>query len=823
MKKRSRSIKKRKADSGTLERLPLLPTQDIVALPGLVIPIYITRGFSADAVNEALENSSEIILTWQRGDPEEEPSEDNLCRIAGLAKIIHAVKLSNGDLQIRLHVQCRAHIKKFIAFRPVIRVEAKILEEDNMIDLDEEDEAIIEQVKDNLKALAEVDPAAEEHLFAAEDIFDPGALADLAVSSLPIPAKEMQQVMEELDRFKRLELAAELLVAHLKLEGIRSQVSARAEKEFERAQREEILREHMRQIRAELGEGEGAEDDVTDLKERLAKARMPKAAKVEAEKQLRRLQQMHPDTSEAALARTYLEWLLDVPWQKRSKDRLDLKKAKAILDEDHYGLQKTKERILDFLGVRKLKKDHKGPILLLVGPPGVGKTSLGQSIARALGRKFMRVSLGGLRDEAELRGHRKTYVGAMPGRIIQGLKTCGTKNPVFMLDEIDKVGSDFRGDPSSVLLEVLDPEQNSAFQDHYLNLPYDLSEVMFICTANVTDTIPRALFDRMEVIEISGYTTEEKLTIAKRYLTRWEKKENGLEDYEISFPDEALLHLIEGYTRESGVRELRRHVSTVYRKLARKVAEGDKIPKTLTKKHIEEYLGVVRYSSDERQKKDEVGVSMGLAWTSVGGELLPVEVSITKGKGTMSLTGQMGDVMKESAQAAVTYIMSNAEELDIDPDFYEKANVHVHVPQGAIPKDGPSAGVAIVTALVSALTGRPVSRNVAMTGEITLRGNVIEIGGLREKALAALRIGIKDVIIPKENERELVEFPEYLKKQIRFVPVESVHKALKAALVPDKPRLRDSLRPGDARRGEENPTSSDPKDPRRKRWKGFSI
>jgi len=600
---------------------------------------------------------------------------------------------------------------------------------------------------------------------------------------LPLHSVEAQRVLEELNPMTRLGLVKTYLDSRLDLLTIKERISNRAENELGKAQHEELLREQLRQIQVELGEGTEDEDELTEMRSQLAKSKMPAAVRKEAEKQVRRLQQLHPDTSEAALARTYLDTMLNLPWSKRTKDSFDLAEAKKILDEDHFGLEETKERILDFLGVRKLRKEHRGPVLLLLGPPGVGKTSLGRSIARALGRKFVKISVGGLRDEAELRGHRRTYVGAMPGRIIQGLHTAGVKNPVFMIDELDKIGSDFRGDPASVLLEVLDPEQNGNFEDHYLNVPFDLSEVMFICTANVADPIPDPLLDRMETIAIAGYTTEEKRAIARKYIIPREQKENGLEGYDINFEETALLKVIENFTRESGVRELTRAISAVFRKIARTVAEGQSVPDSITPELAEKFLGTIKYTVDERLTRDQVGVVTGLAWTSVGGEILLIEAAITKGKGSMSLTGQMGDVMRESAMAALTYVMSKAEALGIDPNFYENVNVHVHVPKGAIPKDGPSAGVAIATALVSMLTGKAISRNVAMTGEITLRGNVIQIGGLKEKALAALRAGIQVVVIPKENERELADFPTYLKDKVTFVPVESIDEVFKVAFV----------------------------------------
>lgn len=766
--------------------LSLLPARDMVPLPGLIIPVYITKGTNAESIRYALKKQQFVAVTMQTGADNEKPNRNNLCEYGAYAQIAHSVNLPNGDLRVRLHVQGRIEISSFICFTPFAKVRVKYLDEQRQLHLSAEQQRTIEEIKNQFAVLAKYDASMEELVYAAQDLFEPGVLADLVASALPLEALQGQKVLEELKPLKRLQLARGLLNTQLDLAAIKERVASQAEKELGRAHHEQLLRAQIRQIQVELGEAEEEDNELSQLKTKVKRLKMPAESKSEVLKQLRRLEQLHPDTSEAALARTYIDWILEIPWSARTKDRLDLGVAKKILDEDHFGLEKTKERILDYLGVLKLKRDAKGPILLLVGPPGVGKTSLGRSIARALGRKFVRVSVGGLRDEAELSGHRRTYVGALPGRVVQGLCTASTKNPVFVLDEVDKIGSDFRGDPASVLLEILDPEQNREFDDHYLNIPLDLSEVMFVCTANVTDTVPPALLDRMEIIEIAGYTTEEKLQIAKRYLVPRLKSENGLEKVDITVPDTTLLQLISGYTRESGVRELGRAIGTILRKVARSLAEGNKIQRRVSPKHIEGMLGPIKFVPDRQFKTDQIGVVTGLAWTSTGGEILPIEASITKGKGTLSLTGQMGEVMRESGMAALTYVLSNAAALGIDPSIYEHSAVHIHIPQGAIPKDGPSAGIAIATALVSIFAGTPVSRNVAMTGEITLRGNVLAIGGLKEKALAALRIGIPVVIIPKENERELVEFPSYLSDKVTFIPVSKVDEVLKVALAPPK-------------------------------------
>jgi ATP-dependent Lon protease len=570
---------------------------------------------------------------------------------------------------------------------------------------------------------------------------------------------------------------------------MQARIQNQAKEEMSKTQRDYFLREQLKQIQQELGEGDERAEEMNEVRKQIDKAKMPPEVKREADKQLRRLEQMHPESSEASLVRTYLDWLVDLPWSRKTKDNLNIKKAKQVLDEDHYNLEKIKERILEYLAVNKLRKKLKGPILCFVGPPGVGKTSLGRSIARALGRHFVRVSLGGVRDEAEIRGHRRTYVGALPGRVIQGIKQAGSNNPVFMLDEIDKVGADFRGDPSAALLEVLDPEQNHAFSDHYLNLPFDLSNTLFICTANLLDPVPAALADRMEVIQLSGYTNEEKLEIARKYLIPRQFEDNGLSAKTIEISDDAMLRIIGEYTKEAGLRNLEREIASICRKVARKVAEGKTELTRITRANVHSFLGAPKFLPEAEQEHHEIGVATGLAWTSAGGEILYVEASLSKGRGNLTLTGQLGDVMKESAQAAVSYARAHAKKLDIEEDFYQKLDIHIHVPAGAIPKDGPSAGITMATALISALTKRAVSRDVAMTGEITLRGRVLPIGGLKEKSLAAFRAGIKTIIIPERNEKDLDEIPKVLRRKLQWVLAESMSDVLKSALL-DKPTAK---------------------------------
>jgi ATP-dependent Lon protease len=621
-----------------------------------------------------------------------------------------------------------------------------------------------------------------EILMVTENINNPGVLADLVASNLRLKIEEAQSVLEEEEPVARLNLVSNLLSRELQLAEMQAKIQNQAKEEMSKSQREYFLREQMKAIKQELGDIDGKTEEADELREKIQAAGMPEEVLKEADKQLRRLEGMHPDSAESSVVRTYLDWLVELPWKKETKDNIQIDKAKKILDEDHHDLEKVKERILEYLSVRKLKDKMKGPILCFIGPPGVGKTSLGKSIARSMGRKFFRMSLGGIRDEAEIRGHRRTYVGAMPGRIIHGIKQTGTRNPVFMLDEIDKVGADFRGDPSAALLEVLDPEQNFAFSDNYLNVPFDLSKVLFIATANVMDPIPPALKDRMEIIPLSGYTDVDKLAIAKKYLLPRQQEENGIKAGQIVMNDRTILAVIHQYTREAGLRNLEREIGQVCRKVARKIAEGEKGPFAVTTKSLHKYLGVPMHIPEKEGEADEVGVATGLAWTPTGGDMLFIEVSLVEGKGGVTITGNLGDVMRESAQAALTYARSRADRLGLQKNFHTQKDIHIHVPSGGIPKDGPSAGITIATALVSSLTGIPVRRDVAMTGEVTLRGRVLPIGGLKEKSLAALRGGITHVIAPEQNRKDLEEIPRHEAKQFRFSLVKSMDDVLKLAL-----------------------------------------
>jgi ATP-dependent Lon protease len=643
--------------------------------------------------------------------------------------------------------------------------------------------ARVSKLIEQLQVLVEQEALAEDLLMLSEEIADPGTLADVILAHLKPDLHFAQSALEEFDAMERFKLVENWVAETAKKLKLSEEIRDKTEDELMKGQREYFLREQLKQIRHELGDDQDSGKDLAELKAAIEKAKLPKVVNDEAGKQLRRLEHMSPESGDAALLRTYLEWIIDLPWSNKTRDRMDIKLAKEILDEDHFGLEKVKDRILEYLSVKKLNPDSKGPILCLVGPPGVGKTSLGKSVAKALNRNFHRMSLGGVRDEAEIRGHRRTYVGALPGRIIQGMKHSGSSNPVFVLDELDKVGADFRGDPAAALLEVLDPNQNREFVDHYLNVPYDLSQVMFFATANTTDTIPSALLDRLEVIRIAGYTTEEKVAIAEKYIIPRQLSETGLSEEGIEFDPAAVQFLIERYTLESGVRNLEREVGSLCRKVARQRAEKKPLTKKITVDSIKNFLGPTKVDPDADEKIDSVGVAMGLAWTIYGGETMLVEASIAKGKGGLILTGQLGDVMKESAQAAIFYARSNAAQLGLDPDFHDKYDIHVHCPSGATPKDGPSAGITIASAVISALSERKISREYAMTGEVTLRGNVLAVGGVKEKSLAALRTGVKKVIIPFDCVKDLEEIPKEQRDQIEFIPVKHISEVLERVLL----------------------------------------
>jgi ATP-dependent Lon protease len=763
--------------------LPLLPIRDIVIYPYMMLPLFVGRDVSIRAVEESLSRDRLIFLVAQKNSAEETPSPSDINRVGTIASIMRMLKLADGRVKILIQGLSKGEIDTYLRERPFFEVKIRKVIEPTVQEVPIEVEALMRTAKEKIEQILNLKNLPPEIVMVTDNISDPGVLADLVASNLRLKIEESQAILEIFDPIERLKKVNELLSRELELSTMQARIQNQAKEEMSKTQRDYFLREQLKQIQQELGEGDERTEEINELKKHLDKAKMPAEVKREAEKQLKRLEQMHPESSEASLVRTYLDWLVELPWSKKTKDNLNLKKAKQVLDEDHYNLEKIKERILEYLAVNKLRRKLKGPILCFVGPPGVGKTSLGRSIARALGRHFVRVSLGGVRDEAEIRGHRRTYVGALPGRIIQGIKQAGSNNPVFMLDEIDKVGADFRGDPSAALLEVLDPEQNHAFSDHYLNLPFDLSNVLFICTANILDPVPPALADRMEVIHLSGYTNEEKLEIARKYLIPRQLEDNGISGKHLEISDDAVLRIIAEYTKEAGLRNFEREIASICRKIARKIAEEKRELTRVTRANLHLFLGRPKFLPETEQDHHEIGVATGLAWTSAGGEILYVEASLSKGRGNLTLTGQLGDVMKESAQAAVSYARAHARTLGIEEDFYQKLDIHIHVPAGAIPKDGPSAGITVATALISALTRRPVSRDVAMTGEITLRGRVLPIGGLKEKSLAAFRAGIKTIILPDRNEKDLDEIPKTLRRKLRWIVAENMSDVLKTALL----------------------------------------
>jgi ATP-dependent Lon protease len=765
------------------DALPVLPVRDIVVFPYMIIPLFVGREISIKAIDHALGADRMILLLTQKDLAVENPQVSDLYTVGTVGMIMRMLKLPDGRVKILVQGLAKARAKKFSSGREFFSADIEKIEEVKPSSLSIEEEAQIRTVKEQLdKAISYGKTVLPDIMVVIENLDEPGRLADLVASNLGLKAEQAQEILEIIDPTVRLRRVSEILGREIELLIVQQKIQSEARGEIDKTQREYFLREQLKAIQKELGDIDERAEEAREFRRKIEEARMPEKVHKEADKQLKRLEKMHPDSAEAATIRTYLDWLVELPWSKGTKDNLDIKIAKKVLNDDHYDLEKVKERILEYLSVRKLKEKMKGPILCFIGPPGVGKTSLGRSIARSLGREFVRMSLGGVRDEAEIRGHRRTYVGALPGRIIQGIKQAGTNNPVFMLDEIDKIGMDFRGDPSSALLEVLDPEQNFAFADHYLSVPFDLTNVMFITTGNLADTIPGPLRDRMEIIYLSGYTAEEKLGIAKKYLLPKQLEEHGLTGRILDIADPALMMLISQYTREAGVRNLEREIANLCRKVAKRIAEGKEKKFAVTAKNLEGFLGAPKFLPEEEMEKDEIGVSTGLAWTEAGGDIIYIEATTMMGKGHLTLTGQLGDVMKESAQAALSYIRSRAKTLGIKEDVFSKVDIHVHVPAGAIPKDGPSAGITIATALTSALTGRPVNKNVAMTGEVTLRGRVLPIGGLKEKTLAAKRMGIKRIIIPKRNKKDLEDIPKYIKKDMEFVFADTMDQVLKVAL-----------------------------------------
>lgn len=763
--------------------LPLMPVRDVVIFNDMLLPLFVGREKSVRAVEEAVTKDSFLMLVTQKDPNVEDPKPSEIYRVGTVSRILRMLKLPDGSVKALVQGISKARIVRYVKKKNLYLVKIEIIAENPVKKISLKVEAMMRNVRDySKKILALRGELTGDVSSILESINDPGKLADLVASNLKLKIKESQTVLEHIDPVKRLNNINDLLSREVELSSIQAKIQSDVRDEISKNQRDYFLREQMRAIHKELGEQDERKQEITDYNKRIKKARMSKEAEKEAKRQLKRLEQMHPDSAEASVIRTYLDWLVDMPWSVTTKDVINIKNAKKLLDTDHYALDKVKDRVLEYLSVRKLNPESKGPILCFVGPPGVGKTSMGRSIARAMNRKFVRISLGGIRDEAEIRGHRRTYIGALPGRILQGLKQCGTKNPVFMMDEIDKLGSDFRGDPSSALLEAFDPEQNFEFSDHYLNLPFDLSNVIFILTANLTDTIPSALLDRMEIIPLSGYMEEEKMIIARKYLLPRQIKENGLKTRTMNINTEALQQLIREYTSEAGLRNLEREIGNICRKVARKIAEGGKRPFHITKGNLQKYMGVPKYFPEMDQENSQVGLSTGLAWTQAGGEVLYVEASLIRGKGDLIVTGQLGDVMQESARAAVTYARANLSSYKIKENLFENHDVHIHVPAGAIPKDGPSAGIAMATALISTLTNKPVCKDVAMTGEITLRGRVLPIGGLKEKSLGALRAGIHTIILPEKNKKDLTEIPANVKRKIRFVPVNNMDEVINIAI-----------------------------------------
>ncbi|MBW1727823.1 MAG: endopeptidase La [Deltaproteobacteria bacterium] len=763
--------------------LPLLSVRDVVIFNDMLLPLFVGRKKSVRAVEEAVSKDGFLLIVTQKDPGIENPKPDQIFTIGTVSRILRILKLPDGSIKALVQGIAKARIVKYVLKKSLYRVKIETIVEPPIKKINLEMEALMRNIREHSeKILALRGEMTSDVSAVLESIEDPGKLADLVASNLRLKIDESQILLEIIDPVKRLKKVNDLLAREVELSSVQAKIQSDVRDEISKNQRDYFLREQVRAIHKELGESDEKLEEIKHYQKKIKSARMSKEANKEALKQLKRLEKMYPDSAEASVVRTYLDWMVDMPWSKTTKDVIDIKQAKKVLDKDHFALDKVKDRILEYLSVRKLNPKMKGPILCFVGPPGVGKTSLGQAIAQAMKRKFVRISLGGIRDEAEIRGHRRTYIGALPGRILQGLKQCGTNNPVFMMDEIDKLGSDFRGDPSSALLEALDPEQNLAFSDHYLNLPFDLSKVMFILTANLTDTIPSALLDRMEVITLPGYTEEEKKAIAQRHLIPRQIKENGLKVRNISISPAALYQIIKEYTSEAGLRNLEREIGALFRKVARKIAEGDKGRFHITKNNLQQYLGVAKYYPEMDQERSQVGLSTGLAWTQAGGDVLYVEASLIGGKGELIITGQIGDVMQESARAALSYARASLSMLGVKENVFDNKDIHIHVPAGAIPKDGPSAGIAMATALISVLVNKPVNKDIAMTGEITLRGRVLPIGGLKEKALGAIRGGIRTIIIPEKNKKELAEIPAHIKRKIKFIPVRNMDKVLSLAI-----------------------------------------
>ena len=765
------------------EHLPVVPLDGIVPYPAVVMGVVVSDSFAINALTHAAKESGLVLLVAEkRVHNIGQYSSDDLYNYGVVASLVRAFKTDDGKVKVIAQGIVKAKVKEFNISKDAIKAKIELTNQKQLSLKNKKVAELVTAIKQNIEALIESGQAPEEMSIVLDSIDDPVIISYLVFSHFRPDYIDGETLLESEDSLNLLETASQMVVDHLKATVIMREIRERTQEALSEEQNQYFLREQLNQIQKALGMSTTSTDELASIKTALKNAKLPDETRIEAEKQMARLERMNPETSEYAMLRTYLELIVDLPWGEKTEDKIDVIATKKRLDADHFGLEQPKDRILEYLSVKKLKQDSKGPILCFVGPPGVGKTSLGRSIATSLNRKFFRMSLGGVRDEAEIRGHRRTYVGSLPGRIIQGIKEAKSCNPVFVLDELDKVGADYRGDPAAALLEILDPEQNKQFRDHYLNVPFDLSDVLFIATANTVDTIPSALLDRLEVIYISGYTTEEKVHIAKKFLIPRELKAQGLDKQKITFEKDAIIYVIEHYTREAGVRNLDRELASLCRKLARQYVESGKLESKVTIATVERLFGATKYDPDEGVKEDSVGIANGLAWTTQGGEVMPIEAQIASGRGELTLTGQLGNVMQESARAAMFYARANASKLGIDPDFYQHTDIHIHVPHGATPKDGPSAGVTIVTTLVSALANKKISKDLAMTGEITLRGQVLAVGGIREKALAAIRQGVKRIILPAENAKDLEEIPQSQRKKVKFILVHTIEEVLKNAL-----------------------------------------
>jgi len=780
---------------------PVLPLRDIVVFPHMIVPLFVGRNKSVRALEDVMHDDKQILLVTQRNAGDDDPAPEDIYDVGTVGTVLQLLKLPDGTVKVLVEGGSRARISKYLNTEEFFEAEAELIEEDPGEVQEQEalSRAVVAQFEQYIKLNKKIPP---EVLVSVNQIEEPAKLADTIASHLALKIAEKQELLEASGVIDRLERVCGFMEAEIGVLQVEKRIRSRVKRQMEKTQREYYLNEQMKAIQKELGEGDDTRDDLQELEDQIKKTKLSKEAREKANQEFKKLRNMSPMSAEATVVRNYLDWMINIPWKKRSKVRKDINAAEAVLDADHYGLEKVKERILEYLAVQTRIGKIKGPILCLVGPPGVGKTSLGKSIARATGRNFVRMSLGGVRDEAEIRGHRRTYIGALPGKVIQGMKKAKTSNPLFLLDEIDKLGQDYRGDPSSALLEVLDPEQNGTFQDHYLEVDYDLSDVMFVTTAN-TLRMPQPLLDRMEIIRLSGYTEDEKIEIAKRHLIPKQVKDHGLKDGEWSISDDAIRDLIRYYSREAGVRNLERELANLTRKAVKEILSKGKEKVQVTRRNLDKFAGVRRYRFGEAEETDLVGVTTGLAWTEVGGELLSIEAVTVPGKGKVTSTGKLGDVMKESVQAAESLVKARCYGFGIDPKVFDQRDIHVHVPEGATPKDGPSAGVAMVTSIVSVLTGIPVRRDVAMTGEVTLRGRVLPIGGLKEKLLAALRGGLKTVLIPKENEKDLTEIPDNVKRGLDILPVSTVDevlgRALTSSVVPIDPEdLKDPVESADS-------------------------